>query len=121
MRRRGGNNHASRSPCLCNPAPKARAKPPAPYGQNPKAAELYEFIKSMEMYRNTIGKHSALNRFRPFQVPEVLGIGGNGRSGVASTVETGLDARAMGRLNMLNEILHQHPSDDAWSEIHFTD
>jgi membrane protease subunit HflC len=30
------------------------------YGQNPKAAELYEFIKSMEMYRNTIGKQSTL-------------------------------------------------------------
>jgi membrane protease subunit HflC len=30
------------------------------YGQNPKAAELYEFIKSMEMYRKTIGKQSTL-------------------------------------------------------------
>ncbi len=30
------------------------------YGQNPKASELYEFIKSMEMYRNTIGKQSTL-------------------------------------------------------------
>jgi len=30
------------------------------YGQNPKAAELYEFIKTMEMYRNTIGKQSTL-------------------------------------------------------------
>lgn len=30
------------------------------YGQNPKAAELYEFIKSMEMYRNTIGEQSTL-------------------------------------------------------------
>lgn len=30
------------------------------YGQNPKAAELYEFIKTMEMYRNTIGKQSIL-------------------------------------------------------------
>ena len=30
------------------------------YGQNPKAAELYEFIKSMEMYRRTIGKQSTL-------------------------------------------------------------
>jgi membrane protease subunit HflC len=30
------------------------------YGQNPKAAELYEFIKTMEMYRNTLGKQSTL-------------------------------------------------------------
>lgn len=30
------------------------------YGQNPKAAELYEFIKTMEMYRKTIGKQSTL-------------------------------------------------------------
>lgn len=30
------------------------------YGQNPKAAELYEFIKTMEMYRNTIGGQSTL-------------------------------------------------------------
>jgi len=30
------------------------------YDQNPKAAELYEFIKSMEMYRTTIGKGSTL-------------------------------------------------------------
>ena len=30
------------------------------YGQNPKAGELYEFIKTMEMYRNTIGKQSTL-------------------------------------------------------------
>jgi membrane protease subunit HflC len=30
------------------------------YGQNPNAAELYEFIKTMEMYRNTIGKQSTL-------------------------------------------------------------
>lgn len=30
------------------------------YGQNPKASGLYEFIKSMEMYRNTIGKQSTL-------------------------------------------------------------
>jgi len=30
------------------------------YGQNPKAAELYEFIKTMEMYRSTIGKQSTL-------------------------------------------------------------
>lgn len=30
------------------------------YGQNPKAAELYEFIKSMEMYRTTIGAQSTL-------------------------------------------------------------
>jgi membrane protease subunit HflC len=30
------------------------------YDQNPKAAELYEFIKTMEMYRNTIGKQSTL-------------------------------------------------------------
>ncbi len=30
------------------------------YGQNPKAAELYEFIKTMEMYRDTIGKQSTL-------------------------------------------------------------
>ena len=30
------------------------------YGQNPKAVELYEFIKTMEMYRNTIGKESTL-------------------------------------------------------------
>jgi modulator of FtsH protease HflC len=30
------------------------------YGQNPQAAELYEFIKSMEMYRETIGKQSTL-------------------------------------------------------------
>ncbi|WP_411825637.1 protease modulator HflC [Luteolibacter sp. AS25] len=30
------------------------------YGQNPKAAELYEFIKTMEMYRNTIGKQTSL-------------------------------------------------------------
>ena len=60
MRQSGGNNHASRSPFPCNPAPKSRAKPPAPYGQNPKASELYEFIKTMEMYRNTIGKQSNL-------------------------------------------------------------
>jgi hypothetical protein len=26
---KGGNHHPSRSPCPCNPAPKARAKPPA--------------------------------------------------------------------------------------------
>jgi len=30
------------------------------YDQNPKAAELYEFIKTMEMYRKTIGKESTL-------------------------------------------------------------
>ena len=30
------------------------------YGQNPKAAELYEFTKTMEMYRNTLGKQSTL-------------------------------------------------------------
>ena len=30
------------------------------YGQNPKTAELYEFIKTMEKYRNTIGKQSNL-------------------------------------------------------------
>ncbi|MFK7850345.1 MAG: protease modulator HflC [Akkermansiaceae bacterium] len=30
------------------------------YGQNPKAAELYEFIKTMEMYRETIDKQSTL-------------------------------------------------------------
>jgi len=30
------------------------------YGQNPKASELYEFIKTMEMYRMTIGKQSTL-------------------------------------------------------------
>lgn len=30
------------------------------YGQNPKASDLYEFIKSMEMYRNTIGQQSTL-------------------------------------------------------------
>ncbi|MDP4625640.1 MAG: protease modulator HflC [Akkermansiaceae bacterium] len=30
------------------------------YGQNPKAAELYEFIKTMEMYRNTVGEKSTL-------------------------------------------------------------
>ncbi len=30
------------------------------YGQNPKAAELYEFIKTMEMYRETLGKQSTL-------------------------------------------------------------
>ncbi|MEY3395627.1 MAG: hypothetical protein RL346_1863 [Verrucomicrobiota bacterium] len=30
------------------------------YGQNPKAAELYEFIKTMEMYRKTMGKQSTL-------------------------------------------------------------
>ncbi len=30
------------------------------YGQNPKASELYEFIKTMEMYRNTIGQESTL-------------------------------------------------------------
>lgn len=30
------------------------------YGQNPKAAELYEFIKTMEMYRSTVGKQSTL-------------------------------------------------------------
>jgi membrane protease subunit HflC len=30
------------------------------YGQNPKAAELYEFIKTMEMYRKTFGKQSTL-------------------------------------------------------------
>ncbi len=30
------------------------------YGQNPKAAELYEFIKTMEMYRETIGQQSTL-------------------------------------------------------------
>jgi hypothetical protein len=30
------------------------------YGQNPKAAELYEFIKTMEMYRSTIGEQSTL-------------------------------------------------------------
>jgi membrane protease subunit HflC len=30
------------------------------YGQNPNAAELYEFIKTMEMYRKTIGKQSTL-------------------------------------------------------------
>ena len=30
------------------------------YGQNPKSAELYEFIKTMEMYRNTVGKQSTL-------------------------------------------------------------
>ena len=30
------------------------------YGQNPKAADLYEFIKTMEMYRETIGKQSTL-------------------------------------------------------------
>lgn len=30
------------------------------YGQNPLASELYEFTKSMEMYRNTIGKQSTL-------------------------------------------------------------
>lgn len=30
------------------------------YGQNPNASELYEFIKTMEMYRNTIGKQSTL-------------------------------------------------------------
>lgn len=30
------------------------------YGQNPKAAELYEFIKTMEMYRKTIGQKSTL-------------------------------------------------------------
>ncbi len=30
------------------------------YGQNPGAAELYEFIKTMEMYRNTIGSQSTL-------------------------------------------------------------
>lgn len=30
------------------------------YGQNPKAAELYEFIETMEMYRDTVGKQSTL-------------------------------------------------------------
>lgn len=30
------------------------------YGQNPKAAELYEFIKTMEMYRDTVGAKSTL-------------------------------------------------------------
>lgn len=30
------------------------------YGQNPKAAELYEFIKTMEMYRKTVGQKSTL-------------------------------------------------------------
>lgn len=30
------------------------------YGQNPNASELYEFIKTMEMYRNTIGNQSTL-------------------------------------------------------------
>lgn len=30
------------------------------YGQNPKASELYEFIKTMEMYRQTIGEKSTL-------------------------------------------------------------
>jgi membrane protease subunit HflC len=30
------------------------------YGQNPKAAELYEFTKTMEMYRNTTGAKSTL-------------------------------------------------------------
>ncbi len=30
------------------------------YGQNPKAADLYEFTKTMEMYRNTIGEQSTL-------------------------------------------------------------
>ncbi|MFD2257522.1 protease modulator HflC [Luteolibacter algae] len=30
------------------------------YGQNPKAAELYEFIKTMETYRETVGKQSTL-------------------------------------------------------------
>ena len=30
------------------------------YDQNPKAAELYEFIKTMEMYRKTITKQSTL-------------------------------------------------------------
>ncbi|MEP2775477.1 MAG: protease modulator HflC [Luteolibacter sp.] len=30
------------------------------YGQNPKAVELYEFIKTMEMYRNTVGAQSTL-------------------------------------------------------------
>jgi len=30
------------------------------YGQRPEAAELYEFLKSMEMYRKTIGSESTL-------------------------------------------------------------
>lgn len=61
------------------------------YGQNPKASELYEFTKSMEMYRNTLGKESTMVLSTNSDLFKFLkSSSGTGRNGVSAGMLPGL-------------------------------